>query len=216
MAQLPSLRTMPVQARGRDKLARMLEVADRLIAVEGADAITTTRIAADAGISVGSVYRYLPNRGAIIEALAQFYLGRLEERMDELVANLAGAGAGAGTGTGATNDAGDPVGPAVDAFAAFYRANPGFRALWFGRHVTAEVLELDRAHKQRMAERIRDLLVARGLGRRDRRTLRISQVIQLSTDAVIQEAFRLNPNGDKALLDQLKAMVRGYLAQLDA
>src|SRR3954454_11994851 len=143
MAQLASLRTMPVQARGRDKLVRMLEVADRLIAVEGADAITTTRIAADAGISVGSVYRYLPNRGAIIEALAQFYLGRLEERMDELVANLAGAGAGAGTDP--PDDAGDPVGPAVDAFAAFYRANPGFRALWFGRHMTAEVLELDRA-----------------------------------------------------------------------
>jgi len=203
MAQLASLRTMPVQARGRDKLIRMLEVADRLIATEGADAITTTRIATEAGISVGSVYRYLPNRGAIIEALAQYYLGRLEERMDQLVETARAAGPDV-----------DLVGPAVDAFAEFYRANPGFRALWFGRHMTAEALQLDRAHKHRMAERIRDVLVARGLGRNDRRTLRISQVIQLSTDAVIQEAFRSSANGDKALLEQLKTMVRGYLAEL--
>jgi len=203
MAQLPSLRTMPVQARGRDKLARMLEVADRLIATEGADAITTTRIATEAGISVGSVYRYLPHRGAIIEALAQYYLALLEERMDGLVESLRNVG-----------DDVDVVGTAVDAFADFYRVHPGFRALWFGRHMTAEALELDRAHKRRMAERIRDLLVARGVGRADRRTLRVSQVIQLSTDAVMQEAFRISPDGDEALLEQLKALVRGYLAQL--
>jgi len=203
MAQLPSLRTVPVQARGRDKLVRMLEVADRLIATEGADAITTTRIAAEAGISVGSVYRYLPNRGAIIEALAQYYLSRLEERMDALVEATRVAG---------PED--DLVGPAVDAFADFYRGNPGFRALWFGRHMTAEAVELDRAHKRRMAERIRDVLVARGLGRNDRRTLRVSQAIQLATDAVIQEAFRSSANGDKALLEQLKTMVRAYLAEL--
>ena len=204
MTQLGSLRTRPVQARGRDKLARMLEVADRLIATEGADAVTTTRIAAEAGISVGSVYRYLPNRNAIIEALAQHYLGLLEEEMDALVAAVGPD----------EEDEPDLVGRAVDAFAAFYRAHPGFRALWFGRHMTAEALELDRAHKLRMAERIRALLVARGLGRDDRRTLRISQTIQLSTDAVIQEAFRTSPKGDKALLEQLKAMLRGYLAEL--
>jgi AcrR family transcriptional regulator len=204
MAQLPSLRTMPVQARGRDKLARMLLVADQLIATEGADAITTTRIAAEAGVSVGTVYRYLPHRGAIIEALAQYYLGLLEAQMDALVATAAG------------RPDEDVVAAAIDGFAGFYRDHPGFRALWFGRHMTAEALDLDRAHKLRMAERIRSLLVARGLGRKDRKTLRISQVIQLSTDAVIQEAFRSNPKGDKALLEQLKVQVRGYLAALSA
>ena len=204
MAQLASLRTMPVQARGRDKLARMLAAADRLMATEGADAITTTRIAAEAGISVGTVYRYLPHRGAIIEALAQHYLGLLEQRMDSRVADAV------------VRPEADLVSYAIDAFAAFYRDHPGFRALWFGRHMTEEALELDRAHKLRMAERIRALLIARGLGRKDKRTLRISQVIQLSTDAVMQEAFRSNPKGERALLEQVKLMVRGYLAELSA
>ncbi len=204
LAQIASLRTMPQQARGRDTLARMIDVADRIMASEGADAITTTRIAADAGISVGSVYRYLPHRGAIIEALAQHYLGLLEDQLESMIAGLE-SGAWGQT---------DLVGEAVDAFAEFYRAHPGFRVLWFGRHLTAETQELDRAHKLAMATRLRTVLVARGLGRDDPWTLRVSQVIQLSTDAVIQEAFRADPDGDEALLDQLKTMIRGYLAVL--
>src|SRR5438128_1429102 len=87
-ADMASLRTVPQQARGRDKLSRMLEAADRLMAAEGADAITTTRIAAEAGISVGTVYRYLPHRGAIIEALAIHYLAVLEAQIDALIENL--------------------------------------------------------------------------------------------------------------------------------
>src|SRR5436305_6868529 len=43
MAARASLRTVPSQARGKDKLARALDAADHLMATEGADAITTTR-----------------------------------------------------------------------------------------------------------------------------------------------------------------------------
>ena len=204
MAQIASLRTMPTQARGKDKLARMLDAADRIVASEGADAITTTRIATEAGISIGSVYRYLPHRGAIIEALAQHYLGLLEDQLESLIAGLESGSWGQV----------DLVGDAIDAFAEFYRAHPGFRALWFGRHLTAQTQELDRAHKLRMATRLTAMLVFRGVGHDDKSTLRVSQVIQLSTDAVIQEAFRADPSGDDALLDQLKTMIRTYLAAL--
>lgn len=205
-ADVASLRTVPQQARGKDKVVRMLEAADRLMATEGADAITTTRVAAEAGISVGSVYRYLPNREAIIEGLALHYLGLLEARMDELISELV-------SGAWVPDDI---VGESIDAFAAFYRTHPGFRALWFGRHLTADTMELDRAHKLRMAERIRTVLVTRGIGRSDRQTLRVAQVLQLSQDAVIQEAFRLDPRGDKHLLDQLKVQTRSFLATLAA
>jgi AcrR family transcriptional regulator len=201
-----SLRTVPQQARGRDKVVRMLEAADRLMATEGADAITTTRVAAEAGISVGSVYRYLPNREAIIEGLAVHYLSLLEARLDELISDLA-------SGAWAPDDI---VGESIDAFADFYRTHPGFRALWFGRHLTADTMELDRAHKLRMAERGRTLLVARGIGKADRATLRVAQVLQLSQDAVIQEAFRLDPRGDKQLLNQLKVQTRSFVAALAA
>ena len=55
------------------------------MATEGAEALTMIRVAAESGVSVGSLYRYLPNREVIIESLARHYLGLLEAEMDTLV-----------------------------------------------------------------------------------------------------------------------------------
>jgi AcrR family transcriptional regulator len=197
-----TLRVVPQQARGKEKIARLLAAADRIIATEGVEAITTIRTAAEAGVSVGSLYRYLPNREAIIESLARHYLGMLEQQMDALVEQAG------------TEPVADPVGISVDAFAEFYRSHPGFRALWFSRHLTEETRGLDRAHKSVMAHRIRDVIVAQGLGRSDKRTLCVALTVQLTTDVMIQEAFRVNPRGDKALLEQVKIMIRSYLATI--
>lgn len=195
-----TLRVAPKQARGKEKIARVLAAADQLAAAEGADAITTIRVAAEARISVGSLYRYLPNREAIIESLARHYLGLLEAQMDALVS---------------AQPAGDQVGAAIDAFADFYRTHPGFRALWFSRHLTEETRALDRTHKSVMAHRIRDMFAAQGFGGTDDTDLlQVARAVQLSTDALIQEAFRINPDGDRALLDQAKIMTRSYLAAL--
>jgi AcrR family transcriptional regulator len=205
-ASLPSggsLRVMPQQARGKDKLARVLFAADQIMAAEGVEAVTTVRVAAEAGVSVGSLYRYLPNREAILESLAQHYLGLLEDQMDVLLNQPPAA------------DIHVAVGISIDAFADFYRTHPGFRALWFSRHLTEETRSLDRAHKAVMANRIRDLLIAHGAGRANKATLRISQTIQLTTDAVIQEAFRVNPRGDRMLLEQLKTMISSYLDSIE-
>ena len=46
----------------------VLDAADKVLAAEGADAFTTTRIAVVAGIPVGSVYHYFPDKAAIVEA----------------------------------------------------------------------------------------------------------------------------------------------------
>lgn len=174
------------------------------MAAEGADAITTIRVAAEAGVSVGSLYRYLPNREAILEALARDYLGRMEQLMAILVEQVR------------AEPVEDLVGFSVDAFADFYRTHPGFRALWFSRHVSEEMRALDREHKAVMARSVRDVLVAQGLTGTDKVTLQIGRAVQLATDALLQESFRANPRGDKGLLEQLKAMMRSYLAPLGA
>ena len=196
------LRVVPQQARGKDKIARVLAAADRIMATEGAAAITTLRIAAESGVSVGSLYRYLPNREAIIESLARQYLGLLEQEMDGLISRVR------------LDPVVDVVDAGVETFAEFYRSHPGFRALWFSRYLTEETRTLDRAHKAVMAHRIRDLLVAQDIGRSDETTLEIGLSIQLATDAIIQEAFRTNSSGDPGLLAQLKTMIRGYLAAI--
>jgi AcrR family transcriptional regulator len=196
---IPSLRVIPRQARGRDKLARVLEAADHILATDGVEAVTTTRVAIESSVSVGSVYRYLPNRDAILEALAKHYLDALEERMDTFVAESMGRPPLEIVDTG------------VDVFADFYRSHAGFRALWFSRDLSPETRALDRMHNHAMAEKIRDLLVHAGLGKEDRDTLRVALVIQLSTDSLMHEAFRSDPRGDRALLAQAKRLIRSYV-----
>src|SRR3982074_628088 len=73
------LRRVPQQERSREKLRRLLDAADAVLGREGADALNTVRIAEVAGVSVASLYRYLPDKQAIAEALAVRYWSELED-----------------------------------------------------------------------------------------------------------------------------------------
>ncbi len=68
--RVTELRRVPVQARGHRTVARILAAASRLFVVPGYDAATTTEIARQAGVSVGSVYQFFPDKEALLEALA--------------------------------------------------------------------------------------------------------------------------------------------------
>ncbi len=67
-----TLRTEPVQDRG-DKTLERLRAAARSIYNDphvGRDRLTTTMVAKEAGISIGTVYRYWADRVAILEDIA--------------------------------------------------------------------------------------------------------------------------------------------------
>ena len=64
-AQISS-RKQPKQARSTELVAAILEAAAQVLAREGAQRFTTARVAEKAGVSVGSVYQYFPNKAAIL------------------------------------------------------------------------------------------------------------------------------------------------------
>ena len=59
-------RKQPVQARSRQLVADVLQAAVRVLEREGAERFTTVRVAETAGVSVGSLYQYFPNKQAIL------------------------------------------------------------------------------------------------------------------------------------------------------
>jgi len=61
-----SSRKQPRQARSTELVAAILEAAVQVLAKEGAARFTTARVAEKAGVSVGSVYQYFPNKAAIL------------------------------------------------------------------------------------------------------------------------------------------------------
>ena len=116
----PQLRNVPVQARSRRRLAQVLDAGDQVLAREGAAAFTTNRVAAVAGVPVGSVYHYFQDKEALVQALALRYW----EEFEDLVRGVAE--------TDERDPLPDPAGAALDALIAGFRARPGFLAMWFG------------------------------------------------------------------------------------
>lgn len=61
-----SSRKKPKQARSTELVSAILEAAIQVLAAEGAQRFTTARVAERAGVSVGSLYQYFPNKAAIL------------------------------------------------------------------------------------------------------------------------------------------------------
>jgi AcrR family transcriptional regulator len=61
-----SSRKQPQQARSAELVAAILNAAVQVLAKEGAQRFTTARVAEKAGVSVGSLYQYFPNKAAIL------------------------------------------------------------------------------------------------------------------------------------------------------
>lgn len=63
------MRREPRQGRSRETVHAVLGAVPRVIRREGVDALTTNRIAEAAGVSIGSLYQYFPNKQSIFTAL---------------------------------------------------------------------------------------------------------------------------------------------------
>ena len=61
-----SSRKQPQQARSAELVATILQAAVQVLAKEGAQRFTTARVADKAGVSIGSLYQYFPNKAAIL------------------------------------------------------------------------------------------------------------------------------------------------------
>jgi AcrR family transcriptional regulator len=69
----PTLRTAPQQLRGQERVNLILDVSEELLLTKGYEALTTNAVAAEAGISIGSLYHFFADKVAILEALIARY-----------------------------------------------------------------------------------------------------------------------------------------------
>lgn len=80
-------RKKPQQARSTELVAAILEAAIRVLEREGARRFTTIRVAAAAGVSVGSLYQYFPNKEAILFRLQVDEWARTSALLDGIFAD---------------------------------------------------------------------------------------------------------------------------------
>lgn len=73
-----SIRRRPQQRRACETFDSVLEAVIRILKREGSGAVTTNRIAEVAGVSIGSVYQYFPDKGAIFTALHERHMNQID------------------------------------------------------------------------------------------------------------------------------------------
>lgn len=64
-------RKLPQQSRAQQTVATILEAAALVLETKGADGLNTNLVAQRAGVSVGTLYQYFPNKDALIVALSK-------------------------------------------------------------------------------------------------------------------------------------------------
>ncbi|MCP2326338.1 AcrR family transcriptional regulator [Hamadaea flava] len=193
------LRRVPVQGRSVARVQRMLDACAELVDEVGYEGLTTTLLAERAGVAIGSVYQFFPDKRAIVQALTlrnvEAYLARLAERIP----------------AGELDDWWDGVDAAIEEYITLHRTVPGFRTLHFGDVVDVHLIDAERDNNEVIADHLAELLVLYH-SVPDRPRLRFALVIAVeAADALIKLAFRRQPDGDDAVLVEAKALVREYL-----
>jgi AcrR family transcriptional regulator len=80
-----SSRKQPKQNRSTELVAAILEAAVQVLAKQGARRFTAARVAEKAGVSVGSLYQYFPNKAAILFRLQSDEWRRTSELLREIL-----------------------------------------------------------------------------------------------------------------------------------
>ncbi|WP_236257543.1 TetR/AcrR family transcriptional regulator [Streptomyces hygroscopicus] len=209
---IPPLRRHPVQRRSAERLGRILDACAELLDEMSYEELSTRAVAERANVPIGSVYRFFSNKRAMAEALAH---RNLDEYATRITRRLAVMDSGP-DGGGGWREAMDVV---VDEYLAMKRGAPGFTLIEFGHPVPATGRPEQPNHL--VADRLRVLLAdrlgsggTRG-GEGDEERLRVAFLLAVeAADALLRLAFRMDPEGDPAIVAETKELLRAYLARV--
>ncbi len=77
-------RKMPVQARSTASVTAILDATLQVLVSVGKERLTTTRVALRAGVSVGTLYQYFPNKSALLQAALIRHLDEVTSEVERV------------------------------------------------------------------------------------------------------------------------------------
>ncbi|WP_433889280.1 TetR/AcrR family transcriptional regulator [Streptomyces sp. CA-111067] len=189
----------PQQQRSREKVARILAAASGLLETTPYDELGTKLIAAEAGVSVGVLYRYFADKEAIVSELVRRWF-ELDVRVAEQHTE--------GPLPGSSRELFDRL---VEAYAVRFRAEPGYRQIWYQGPRIAALNEDAAATDRLIAEKVHAALV-RGYGLPDTELTRRRARLAVSVGThLLDLAFRDRPDGDPDILADAALIMDRYL-----
>jgi len=193
------IRNEPVQARSAARLTALLDAAARVIDEIGYERLTTAMVADHAGASIGTVYRYFPDRIAVLQSLAARNAERTSGRVLAEIDNPD------------HDDWMTALGAGFQHIVLAFRDEPGFASLRYG-----DVLDLRPASGvpalQAFGDRVFDALASRfGLDTSDAARAAFAAGV-VAADALAARAFAVDREGDPRFLEAGGAATAALLA----
>lgn len=198
-ANTTNLRRTPVQQRSAARVERMLEACATLIDEVGYDGVTTTLIAERAGVAVGSLYQFFPDKRAVVQALTTRNLDRFMEMIGERLS------------TTTLEHWWDAVDLVFDAYVTMYREAAGFTQIRFGDVVDLRLMDDQRDNNTVIADRLAGLLADQFRMPLVELRLPISVSVEIA-DGILNLAFRRKLFSEDVMIDEAKRVVRAYLS----
>lgn len=201
MTEAPTAaRRQPVQGRSQDTVQQIFSAASALLEKCALGEITTVRIAREAGLSVGALYRFFPDKQAIYDAIA---VRRVEEFREAVTATLAECDLTDGTSF---------LNAVIDAYIAFLDRNPDFRTLALSRQISPATRENQVQPEAGAPSMVRSFMIGE-LGVLASPELNRKLRIAAETgEHLIAYAYQQTSEADRrAVIGELKTLLAGYL-----
>jgi len=193
-----SMRRIPQQERSPQRVNLILDTAADLFAEVGYESATTNGIARRAGISIGSLYRYFPDKDAILRALANRHQEQVRAVFDDLFS-------------------GDLVylplsvllDRIIDPFVELHCACPAYKYILLGSDVSAPIAAANEDLDQEIFECLAKVLQLTAVQVDGQRARLVATVCKAQVKALLS---LLTSSDDQAYRSQLTVEVKRMLA----
>lgn len=196
------LRNEPVQARSTARLTSLLDAAAAAIDEFGYERLTTAMVADRAGASIGTVYRYFPDRIAVLQSVASRAIDRFSERIATTLA------------TRSHPDWWSAIDSLIDDGVDSFAHEPAFAAVRFGDVLDLRPRENGRTGSSLVASQVAPILVSRyGLPDGDELAFHLEVLFSI-VDSLLARAFAFTASGDAKYIAEARRVARSYLVSV--
>lgn len=191
------LRKKPKQERSIQRLDAIFAAATRLITAKGIADLKMTEIAAEAGIPIGSLYQFFPEKAAIVRALHDDFTSRFETGTRISFASAK-----------SIEEVADMIDRGIDRFYEIFGMEPVYLPVWLTAMSDPDLQSLNRAHIGRMTDTLKVIvepLLPEGV--EVDLEARLFQLVYM-TGAVVRYALIVDEQTARRALDEWKRTVR--------
>lgn len=193
-------RRTPQQDRSVHRVNTILDVARNLIGQHGASGLKMTEIAKQAGIPIGSLYQYFPEKAAIIKALYDSTSSEVEEKVKAAFATIA-----------SREDAIAIAQNIVDWYYEEFRRNPLHVEIWLGVETDKELLHLNNQESLRASRIFCEAVAPYSQDLNIDIEARALVMTHVTASAVRLAIFQTDEKMARRLLNEWKAIIRRTL-----